>query len=105
MTPDRGSGPHFWLLTSWQWAVIGAYIVAIVLSAVVGVLANKAQDNTERIDKALCAQIVYLERVSRSAPPASRGPVHQLTVDLRKLESSCKGARPKRQQTGAPPAG
>jgi hypothetical protein len=89
MSPDRGSGPHFWIFTSWQWAVIGAYIVAIVLSAVVGALARKAQSNTVRIDKALCAQIAYLDGVSRVAQPAARVEINKLIVKLRVLEPSC----------------
>lgn len=71
--------------TTWQWAVLGSYIVAIVASLIIGRFATTAQNNTERIDKALCAQIEYLGQPRLRDDPQTV----QLTADLRALVPSC----------------
>jgi hypothetical protein len=85
MSPHTGDGRHYWIFTTWQWAVLGAYLIAVVLSGVVGFLADRALDNTVRIDKAICAQIIYLDRPRLRDDPATV----QLVTDLRELEETC----------------
>lgn len=78
------------LFTTWQWAVICSYFVAIILSFIAGVAANRALDNTERIDKALCTQIAYLERQAKVAmTPAARDNLNAFAASLRPLVPSC----------------
>jgi hypothetical protein len=70
--------------------VIGSYLVAIVLSAIVGAVASSALENTERIDKALCTQIAYLERQAKVATsPEARSNLNAFAASLRPLVPSC----------------
>jgi uncharacterized membrane-anchored protein YhcB (DUF1043 family) len=86
---DVRSYKYGWFST-WQWAVLGAYLVAVVLSVVVGLLADRAIDNTKRIDEALCHEIAYLDRQSRTVPtPRARKNLKAFANDLRPLSSHC----------------
>lgn len=89
MSPDRRSSTKLGPFTTWQWAVLGAYLVAIALSAIVGRTAHQAQVNTVRLDRAICAEIRYLEDVSPVARSAAQDPIQGLIKNLRKLEVSC----------------
>lgn len=86
--------------TAWQWAIIGAYIIAIVLSAVVWIdadraerAANKATATTVRLDKSICAEIQYLERgltLTKGQPIVH----HELEIVLGKLRPLSPGCPP-----------
>jgi hypothetical protein len=83
------------LFSTWQWAVLGAYLVAIVLSVAVGILADRAIDNTKRIDLALCHEIAYLDRQSKAVPtPRARSNLKAFADDLRPLSSHCPPPSP-----------
>lgn len=86
---DERGRQRFWVFSSWQWAVLGSYLVAIILSAIVGVIGKTALDNTTRIDRALCAEIIYLEHPELRRDPATQ----KLASDLRRLEVRCPAAR------------
>lgn len=90
MTPDRATGQKHGPFTTWQWSVLGAYLVAILLSVVVGRIATQAVNNTERIDKSICSEIHYLEGVIRvSENPAAAKQLGGLVKDLRELTPGC----------------
>lgn len=93
MTPDQRRRHKLWRFSTWQWAVLGSYLVAVVLSFLVGRAGNTALDNTDRIDKALCAQIEYLESQAAVAiNPDSRDNILTLSRSLRPLVPSCPAA-------------
>lgn len=90
MTPDQRRRVKHGPLSTWQWAVVGAYLVAIVLSFYVGRTASAAVDSTERIDQLLCVQIQYLERQATTATnPESQKNIRLFAVSLRPLVPSC----------------
>jgi hypothetical protein len=96
--------------TTWQWAVIGAYVIAIFLSAFVGAVAhqasqaakraeraaNEATENTVRLDKAICAEIHYLERglTLTAQQPIVNNELKIVLKDLRPLAPGCPPAEP-----------
>lgn len=88
MTPDRRNAVKHGPFTTWQWAVIGAYLVAIILSLAVGLLVSQALDNTRRIDRALCAEIEFLEGQDGDQ-------IRALNQNLRALVPSCPPPQPK----------
>lgn len=64
MTPDRRDAEHHGPFTTWQWAVMGAYFVAIVLCVAVGSLAIRADESAHRGAVAICVEVEFL-RASR----------------------------------------
>lgn len=93
MNPERRNRVHIWIFSTWQWAVLGAYAVAICLSVIVYRASNEALNNTERIDRALCAQIRYLEGVRPVARPEAKDDLSKLLNELRPLVPSCPPPR------------
>lgn len=76
--------------TTWQWAVLAVLAIAVIGSIAVGRIAVTAIDNTNRIDRALCIQIAYLEKQSRlSTVPAARSNLTNFAASLRPLVPSC----------------
>lgn len=83
------------LFTTWQWAVLGVLIIAVVGSFIVGRIADTAIENTHRIDRALCIQIAYLERQAAFAPnPAAHDNLRAFATSLRPLVPSCPPPSP-----------
>lgn len=100
--------------TTWQWAVVGVLVIAVIGSAFVGRVANVALDNTNRIDQALCIQIAYLEKQATvAASPAARSNLNAFAASLRPLVPSCPppppslggGSRTPKAPTAAPTQG
>jgi hypothetical protein len=84
--PPPRHGPF----TTWQWAVIGVLLVALIGSIYVGRIASSAVDSTNRIDKALCIQIDYLERQAEVATsPAAHDNLLAFATSLRPLVPTC----------------
>lgn len=76
--------------TVWQWAVLGVLMVAVIGSIAVGRIASTAVENTNRIDKALCIQIAYLEKQAGvSQSPAAKKNLNLFAATLRPLVPSC----------------
>jgi hypothetical protein len=89
-------GPY----TTWQWSVIGAYLVAIILSVAVGMLANRAVTNTEILSQEICFQINYLDRVSKqTANPQAGKNIHRLVLRLRSLNTECPSLAVRKEVT------
>lgn len=80
--------------TTWQWAVLAVLAIAVIGSIAVGRVAMTAVDNTNRIDRALCIQITYLEKQSRlSTAPAAKVNLNNFAASLRPLVPSCAPRR------------
>jgi len=65
MTPDRRHAVKHGWFTTWQWAVLGSYFVAIVLTVSVYKLAHRADDNANRGNAAICVEVAFLENSRR----------------------------------------
>lgn len=88
--PDQRNRVKHAGLSTWQWAVIGSYLVSVVLSFYSGRIATTAVDSTERIDQLLCTQIRYLERQSKTATnPQSAQNIRIFAASLRPMVPSC----------------
>jgi hypothetical protein len=61
MSPDERRRVKFGPFSTWQWAVIGSYVIAIVLSAYVGAIANRGDDNARAGNVAICVEIGFLK--------------------------------------------
>lgn len=59
--PDERNRVKHGPFSTWQWAVLGAYLVAIVLSFSVYGLAKRADVNARRGNAAICVQAAYLD--------------------------------------------
>jgi hypothetical protein len=76
--------------TTWQWAVLAVLMIAVVGSVFVGQVAATAVTNTQRIDRALCTQIAYLEKQSvLSETTEARINLKNFAASLRPLVPSC----------------
>jgi len=106
MPDQRNRIKHGWF-TTWQWAVLGAYVVAIALSAAVAGLAQRADENAKRGNAAICVQVAFLENAEKTTrdlvsrnPTAPETParlqsaqeLHGLIVRLREEIPSCREA-------------
>lgn len=87
MTPDRRHAVKHGWFTTWQWAVLGSYVVAIVLAFCVGKLASRADDNAARGNAAICVVVGFLdnsltttERVVRENPGAPENPARRMSA-------------------------
>lgn len=61
MTPDRRNRVKHGPFTTWQWAVIGAYVVAAVLAFRSDQAASRADENARRGNAAICVLVGTLE--------------------------------------------
>lgn len=52
--------------TTWQWAVLGAYFVALILALGVGKLAARADENAHHGNAAICVLVGALENSRRA---------------------------------------
>jgi hypothetical protein len=62
--PDERKRAKFGPFSTWQWAVIGAYLIAIVLSAYVGMLARRADENAHNGNVAICVEARFLRNTA-----------------------------------------
>ena len=83
--------------TIWQWAVLAVLLVAIGLNIRSCSIADQAHKNTERIDKSICAEIHYLERIATASEnPQAADELNRLTRELRETTPSCPPFDPDR---------
>lgn len=66
MTPDKRHRKMHGPFSTWQWAVLGAYFVAFVLSLVVWHLAHRADMNASRGNAAICVEVAFLDNSLRA---------------------------------------
>lgn len=72
-------------LSTWQWAVIGAWAAAVLIGTAAGRIALTAKHNSERLSTSICAQAVYLDGIRANSPQAQRR-IDQLVRELRQLQ-------------------
>lgn len=93
MSPDQRSRVRHGPFSTWQWAVLGAYLVALVLSISVGWLAHRADENAMRGNAAICVVSGFLrnslaatENAIRRNPDAPETPTRRVSAaNLRDL--------------------
>lgn len=66
MTPDRRNAVKHGPFTTWQWAVLGSYFVAIVLSLAIYGLAHRADLNAEHGNAAICVETAFLRNAAQT---------------------------------------
>lgn len=66
MTPDQRHRKMHGPFSTWQWAVLGAYFVAIVLAVSVYGLAHRADMNASRGNAAICVEVAFLDNSLRA---------------------------------------
>jgi len=99
--PPLKHGPF----TTWQWAVLGSYFVAIVLAISIYGLAHRADQNAERGNAAICVETAFLRNSAKttreladqepSTPEsiARRRSAEHLQQLVRQLEASVPSCR------------
>lgn len=107
MTPDRRNATKHGWFTTWQWAVLGAYFVTIVLAVSIYGLAHRADENARRGTAAICVEVAFLENsrvvTERSIQQHPNAPESELrrqslkrldalTMQLRREIPSCRDA-------------
>lgn len=87
MTPDRRHAVKHGPFTTWQWAVLGSYVVAIILAFSVGKLATRADENAHRGNAAICVVVEFLnnsltttERAIRENPQAPETEAREMSA-------------------------
>jgi hypothetical protein len=87
VTPDRRHAVKHGPFTTWQWAVLGAYFAAIVLSLSVWGLARRANENARRGNAAICVEVAFLqnslratERALKENPTAPENPARRVSA-------------------------
>lgn len=82
---DRRRRTKYWIFTTWQWGVVGAYFVAIVLSIALGVAVANVNSNAHRLNKSICAQVLYLDGI-KTDDQRSQKRIDRLVEQLRELQ-------------------
>lgn len=93
---DQETGQHYavldtrrrnkyWIFTTWQWGVVGAYLVTIVLSIALGIAVAHVNSNNRKLNNSICAQVLYLDGV-KSRNEQAQKQVDQLVRQLRGLQ-------------------
>lgn len=84
--------------TPWQWAVVSSWFVIIVLGTVLTVFTVRTFHNTQRLNRSICAQAVYLDGIRTRSPEVQKA-TDKLEADLRRLQR-CPQAK---REVPAPP--
>jgi hypothetical protein len=87
VTPDRRNATKHGPFTTWQWAVLGSYFVAIVLAVSVYKLANRADENANRGNAAICVEVAFLhnslvatERLIQQSPQTPESAARKMSA-------------------------
>lgn len=81
----RGPRRKVFGLSAWQWAVIGAWLVLIVGGTALGTVSVTASRNAKRLNRSLCAQVVYLDGI-QSPSREQQQRIDKLVNELRDLQ-------------------
>jgi hypothetical protein len=99
--PPLKHGPF----TTWQWAVLGAYFVAIVLSIAIYGLAHRADVSAKRGNAAICVEVGFLRSTALTAeasirqhPDAPENAARQMSIErtrrlVKQLQTSVPSCR------------
>jgi hypothetical protein len=71
--PDQRNRVHHGPFSTWQWAVIGAYFVPLILSAYVWSISVRADDNAASGNAAICVVNEFLRNSLRTTENLLRG--------------------------------
>lgn len=94
---DQATGEHYVVvdrrgprrkllgLSAWQWAVVATWIVLVVGGTALGTIAVTANRNTHRLNRSICAQVVYLDGIKTRSTEQQRR-LDRLVSDLRSLQ-------------------
>lgn len=97
---DSRGRRRLWLgLSTWQWAVVGAYLVAIVLSIALAIRGEQIDSNARKVQRSICAQAIYLDGV-KSRDPVAQARLDKLVRELRALNRECPASPPERPGPG-----
>jgi hypothetical protein len=86
---------HTWFgLSTWQWAVLGAYFVSFILWLALGAYAIKTRRNTDKLNTSICAQVIYLQG-TKARDPLAQKRIDNLVQTLRSLQHCPKRSGPR----------